>query len=60
MTNAAKDRKSILSDHLITQILTMSFKPGEDLDEAALSDAFGLSRTPLREVFRELAGQGVC
>ena len=58
MTNAAKDRKSILSDHLITQILTMSFKPGEDLDEAALSDAFGLSRTPLREVFRELAGQG--
>lgn len=32
--------------------------PGEDLDEAPLSKSFGLSRTPLREVLRELAGEG--
>ena len=58
MTIAAKDRKTVLMDQLITQILTMQLTPGEDLDEAALSDAHGLSRTPLREAFRELAGQG--
>lgn len=51
-------RKEDLSDHLKTSILTLQLEPGADLDEAALSEAFGLSRTPLREVFRELAGAG--
>ena len=35
MTIAAKDRKTVLMDQLITQILTMQLAPGEDLDEAA-------------------------
>ncbi|MDA7426218.1 GntR family transcriptional regulator [Thalassococcus lentus] len=47
-----------MANHLRTSILTLRLAPGEDLDETALTDVFGLSRTPLREVFRELAGEG--
>ena len=43
---------------LRTEILTLAIQPGSDLDEAALSDRFGLSRTPLREVLQRLAGEG--
>lgn len=41
-----------------TGVLTQALAPGSDLDEARLSDEFGLSRTPLREALRELAGEG--
>ncbi len=58
MKDEARSRKERLRDHLKVSILTMRLRPGEDLDEAQLSDAFGLSRTPLREVFRQLAGEG--
>lgn len=58
MTDAGKSQKSDLYEHLKTSILTMQLRPGHDLDEAELSKAFGLSRTPLREVFRDLAGEG--
>ncbi|NEO86898.1 MAG: GntR family transcriptional regulator, partial [Spirulina sp. SIO3F2] len=37
-------------------ILTTTLAPGSDLDEVQLANEFGLSRTPLREVLRELAG----
>lgn len=55
---SASSRKAALIDALRQQILTQSIPPGADLDEAALAAAFGLSRTPLREVFRQLAGEG--
>jgi DNA-binding GntR family transcriptional regulator len=58
MKETAKDRKSELYEHLKTSILTFRILPGENLDEAQLSKTFGLSRTPLREVFRQLAGDG--
>ncbi|WP_137702093.1 GntR family transcriptional regulator [Marimonas lutisalis] len=58
MTDTVKNRKAALYDHLKTSILTLALDPGSDLDEADLSTSFGLSRTPLREVFRELAGEG--
>lgn len=58
MKDAAKSRKSELYAHLRSSILTLQLRPGSDLDEAELSESFGLSRTPLREVFRELAGEG--
>ncbi|MEM7212501.1 MAG: GntR family transcriptional regulator [Pseudomonadota bacterium] len=50
--------KETCLDTLRTEILTMAIQPGSDLDEAALSDRFGLSRTPLREVLQRLAGEG--
>lgn len=58
MKDTVRGRKESLHETLRTSILTMKLRPGDDLDEAELSEAFGLSRTPLREVFRELAGEG--
>ncbi|MEM7318152.1 MAG: GntR family transcriptional regulator [Pseudomonadota bacterium] len=58
MKDASRGKKSELYEHLKTAVMTLVLKPGEDLDEATLSDEFDLSRTPLREVFRQLAGEG--
>ena len=58
MRDTEKNPKQALADHLRARILTTAFKPGSDLDEVQLAQAFGLSRTPLREVLRELAGEG--
>jgi DNA-binding GntR family transcriptional regulator len=58
MKDAARRRKLELYEHLKAAVLTLSLKPGADLDEATLSDEFQISRTPLREVFRQLAGEG--
>ncbi|MEM6887197.1 MAG: GntR family transcriptional regulator [Pseudomonadota bacterium] len=54
----SKTRKSDLADALKRQILTLELPPGSDLDEAQLCEAYGLSRTPVREVFRDLDGLG--
>jgi DNA-binding GntR family transcriptional regulator len=53
-----KSRKSSLYDDLKRQILTMELDPDVDLDEASLSERYGLSRTPVREIFRRLEGEG--
>lgn len=58
MRENEKSPKQTLADHLRSAILTTSLAPGSDLDEAQLAQQFGLSRTPLREVLRELAGEG--
>jgi len=58
MTESTTDRKERLADHLRKAILTLELMPGSDLDEVRLSERFELSRTPLREVFRDLAGEG--
>lgn len=51
-------RKSTALDSLKTAILTIELAPGADLDEAGLCAQYALSRTPLREVLRQLAGEG--
>lgn len=51
-------KKQTLYDDLRRQILTLALEPGAPLDETTLSERYGLSRTPLREVFRQLAGEG--
>lgn len=51
-------KKSDLLDTLRTRILTLEIAPGAALDEAALADEFGVSRTPLREVFQKLDSDG--
>ncbi len=51
-------KKDRLYNDLKRQILTMELEPGISLDETSLSEKYQLSRTPLREVFRRLAGEG--
>lgn len=55
---SARSRKAALTEHLKRAVLTLDLQPGADLDEVALCDAFQLSRTPVREVFRDLDGLG--
>ncbi|CAM5206877.1 hypothetical protein CDEN61S_03555 [Castellaniella denitrificans] len=50
--------KSRLFEDLKHQILTLQLGPDEDLDEPGLCERYGLSRTPVREVFRRLSGEG--
>ncbi len=52
------DRKSSAYDALTRAVLTMELTPGTDLDEARLGAEYGLSRTPMREVLRQLAHEG--
>ncbi|MEM6906554.1 MAG: GntR family transcriptional regulator, partial [Pseudomonadota bacterium] len=40
------------------RILQMEIAPGAPLDESSLSETYGISRTPLREVLQRLAGEG--
>lgn len=53
-----KDRKSAAFAAIARDILTQNRLPGEDLDEAGLCAEYNLSRTPMREVLRDLAGAG--
>lgn len=50
--------KDNLYNDLKRQILTMELVPGSSLDETRLSEEYKISRTPLRDVFRRLAGEG--
>ena len=52
-----KGRKSALYEDFKRQILTMELDPDGALDEVVISERYGLSRTPVREVFRRLAGE---
>lgn len=55
MSNNSKDTLYL---DLKKRILTLDLEPGIDLDEVKISSEYGLSRTPVREVFRRLAGEG--
>ena len=50
--------KNTCADILKQRILSMQITPGELLDEVELSQEFGISRTPLREVIQRLCGEG--
>ena len=55
MASNSKDR---LYTDLKRKVLTLELEPGTSLDETRLSAEYGISRTPLRDVFRQLAGEG--
>lgn len=52
------DRKTRCLEDLRMRILRQDIAPGADLDEAAICAEYGLSRTPVREIFQRLAGEG--
>ncbi|CBJ37460.1 GntR family transcriptional regulator [Ralstonia pseudosolanacearum] len=52
------DRKTLLSEALRRRIVSMEMAPGAVVDELALSEEFGLSRPPVREIMRQMAAEG--
>ncbi|OSQ51733.1 GntR family transcriptional regulator [Marivita geojedonensis] len=51
-------RKTACLDDLRRRILTQTLEPGAYLDETQLAEEYGMSRPPLREVLRQLGGEG--
>lgn len=58
MEQENRTKKAICVDELRRRILTLELEPSEYLDETDLSELYGISRPPLREVLRQLAGEG--
>ena len=48
-----------LAESIADSVLSGEFAPGFRLDESALADRFGVSRTPVREAIRLLASTGL-
>jgi len=53
-----RSRKVLCVEDLRRKILTQAFEPGAYLDETELAEIYGISRPPLREALRQLAGEG--
>ncbi|WP_312795059.1 GntR family transcriptional regulator [Tianweitania sp.] len=53
-----KNGKRGLYEDLKRQILTSELEPDQDLDEVSIGERYGLSRTPVREIFHRLEGEG--
>lgn len=58
MAGEAKRNKSNCLEDLRRRILTEALEPGSYLDETEIAEAYGISRPPLRELLRQLAGEG--
>ncbi|SLN18594.1 transcriptional regulator NanR [Roseivivax jejudonensis] len=54
----ARSEKARIEEDLKARILTGDLRPGTSLEEARLCSEYGLSRTPLREIFQRLGGAG--
>jgi DNA-binding GntR family transcriptional regulator len=48
-----------VAERLRTRIYAHELPPGSWIDEQALADTFGISRTPMREALKVLAGEGL-
>jgi DNA-binding GntR family transcriptional regulator len=55
--NALSGKAACIED-LKRRILTLAAAPGSYLDEVEVGDAYGISRPPVREALRQLAGEG--
>lgn len=58
METETRSKKQICFDTLRKQILIEELQPGSYLDEIEVAETYGISRPPLREVLRQLAGEG--
>lgn len=56
--DGSRGRKVSCGEDLRRKILTQELPPAAYLDETELAEHYGISRPPLREVLRELAGEG--
>ncbi len=53
-----RNNKTFCAADLRARILSQDIAPGSRLDEATLTEEYGISRTPLREILHRLAGGG--
>lgn len=51
-------KKAVCIDDLRRRILTQDLEPGSYLDEVEIGETYGISRPPVREVLRQLMGEG--
>ncbi|RWO34869.1 MAG: GntR family transcriptional regulator [Mesorhizobium sp.] len=58
MSRDAKRNKSNCLEDLRRRILTEKLEPGSYLDETEIAESYGMSRPPVRELLRQLAGEG--
>jgi DNA-binding GntR family transcriptional regulator len=58
MSESSRGRKANCVEDLRRRILTLELEPGSPLDETELAAAYDISRPPLREALRQLAGEG--
>ena len=58
MAGEAKRNKTNCMEDLRRRILTEALEPGSYLDETEVAEYYGISRPPLRELLRQLAGEG--
>lgn len=58
MGDDGRTRKAICLEDIQRRILTQDLEPGSYLDEVQISEAYDISRPPLREILRQLAGEG--
>lgn len=58
MDTENRSKKAICVEDLRRKVLTQELEPGAYLDETELSELYGISRPPLREVLRQLSGEG--
>lgn len=58
MADTSRGRKAHCAEDLRRRILTQELEPGSLLDEIELAAAYQMSRPPLREILRQLAGEG--
>ena len=56
--DAGGNRKLFCYEDLKRRILTVELEPGSLIDETKISKAYGISRSPLREILRQLSGEG--
>jgi DNA-binding GntR family transcriptional regulator len=54
----AREAGARLYADLHADIITGKMRPGENLSETRVAEQYGISRTPVREVFRRLAEEG--
>jgi DNA-binding GntR family transcriptional regulator len=48
-----------VAERIQQQIISQDLKPGERIDEQALAEQFGISRTPMREALKVLQAEGL-
>jgi DNA-binding GntR family transcriptional regulator len=58
MDGAPLSKKLSCLEDIRRRILIQALEPGTYLDEVDLAEAYGISRPPLREMLRQLAGEG--